>query len=141
MKRYSISELETMTDTHNILPDGSVVKKGGEGVVMDCIHEGVCKFRLSLEDASRLSKEPEPLKVGADPSAKPERPGPIFKRGRKPKPFTTSDKDVKRARNILVIRDDLTDPQLKALEPYKGVRIKDLTLPQREQIISIAREK
>ena len=53
-------------------------------------------------------------------------------------PLTTSDKDIARAKNILLIRrkrGKLSENQMAALDMYKGV--KKLAEHQRQQILNI----
>ena len=92
---------------------------------MDCIHAEVCKFRKGVMDGPIESEMVT-----------------IFHKGKKPKyhNLTTSDKDIKKARIILKdrrMKEMLTTDQATSLDQYKGVHTKNLTEPQKEQILSI----
>jgi len=129
-----------------------------------CIHEGVCKYSIENDDKECVlidmcKFKPEPTIEKKQKTAKAKKTTPkkrkykkreerslpleTKKKGRgrsqgKYLHLTTSDKDIARAKNILIIRrkrGKLSENQMAALDMYKGVR--KLAEHQRQQILNI----
>lgn len=119
-------------------------KRGDDSV--ECSLKDICKF-LPAGEVDKHSRIPGLPKEKRKYKKREKRALPLDNkkdgRGRSQGDYsylTTSDKDIRRGRQILLLRQDrgsLTENQSAALDMYKDIKPKKLTPVQRQQVLDI----